>query len=180
MQTPTRTLSPEVLVADAPVVCVSREDVEFLKQQAQRTDRLRSRLCAHMDVEDGLHEMLIVHSLGAYVRPHKHIGKSESLHVLEGEVDLVLFSEDGVINQIVPMGDYGSGRTVYCRLAGGYHTLLIRSDIFVFHETTNGPFNRQDTIFAPWAPAEEDAAAVADYVQQLQQVVTRQSCEDGQ
>ena len=31
--------------------------------------------------------MLIVHPAGAYVRPHKHEGKSESTHVVEGDVD---------------------------------------------------------------------------------------------
>jgi hypothetical protein len=41
----------------------------------------------------------------------------------------------------------------------------------VFHETTNGPFNRADTIFAPWSPEEDDVVAVRAYVEKLKQQV---------
>jgi hypothetical protein len=55
------------------------------------------------------------------------------------------------------MGDYASGRKFYYRSdAQAYHTLIIRSDVLVFHETTQGPFRREDTVFATWAPEDGD------------------------
>jgi hypothetical protein len=33
----------------------------------------------------------------------------------------------------------------------------------VFHETTSGPFRREQTVFAPWSP-DADPAAVAAYL----------------
>ena len=58
---------------------------------------------------DRLHEMLIVHQRGAYVRPHKHPGKMESTHVVKGLVDVVLFDDDGSVRRTIRMGDYASG-----------------------------------------------------------------------
>jgi hypothetical protein len=36
---------------------------------------------------------------------------------------------------------------------------MVISARFVFHETTNGPFNRADTECAPWAPEETDVSS---------------------
>ena len=150
----------EVLYTDDPVVQVSRADIQGLKQAALGNPRRRIRLCGHRDVDATLHEMLIVHTRDTYVRPHKHLGKSESFHVIEGLADIVVFDDSGNVTAVVPMGDYGSGRKFFYRLTDPcFHTLLISSDFFVFHETTNGPFVRADTVFAPWAPEDDDEAA---------------------
>ena len=42
-----------------------------------------------------------------------------------------------------------------------FHTLIIRSDILVFHETTEGPFDRNETVFARWAPEDGDVESVS-------------------
>ena len=157
-------ISAEVLVAEGPLVQVSRADIAALKEQSLESPRRRMRICAHPDTSDRLHEMLIVHPRAAYVRPHKHLNKSESVHIIEGRVDVVFFDDLGKIQAVVRLGDYGSGRTFYYRIGEAcYHTLLITSDFLVFHEVTNGPFRREDTVFAPWGPEETDAAACATF-----------------
>ena len=167
-----KTLNPEVLVADEPIVQVSRPDVEFLKVSAVQNERKRIRLCAHPDVDDRLHEMLIVHAKETYVRPHKHLNKTESVHIIEGLVDVIVFDETGNICEVIRMADYASGHRFYYRMSSPYyHTLLIRSDVLVFHETTNGPFVRTDTVFAPWSPEKSDSAAVKEYMEQMARVV---------
>ena len=164
----------EVLYAEDPVVQVDREDVEFLVSRASQNTRKRIRLCAHRSVNDKLHEMLIVHARDCYVRPHKHTAKSESFHIISGVVDIVLFDEAAKIIEVVPMGDYSTGRKFFYRLADPYyHTLLIQSDFVIFHEITNGPFDRADTIFAPWAPLETDAAAVDAFMKELARTVEK-------
>ncbi|HUI07371.1 MAG TPA: WbuC family cupin fold metalloprotein [Verrucomicrobiae bacterium] len=158
----------EVLYAEDPIVQVDREDIEFLVKRAFGNPRKRIRLCAHKNVGDPLHEMLIVHARDCYVRPHKHAAKSESFHIVRGAVDIVLFDEAARIIEVVPMGDYSTGRKFFYRLADPYyHTLLIHSDYVVFHEITNGPFDRADTIFAPWAPVETDPVAVRSFMNEL-------------
>lgn len=163
-----RKQSDEVLYAEGAVVEVSRTDVGFLVEESRRLERSRIRLCAHSDAGDSLHEMLIVHSRTTYVPPHKHLNKSESFHVIEGTADVVLFEDDGKIRQVVRMGAYGTDRIFYYRLKEPlYHTLLIHSEWFVFHESTNGPFRPEDTRMAPWAPQADDEAAQAGFISSL-------------
>jgi len=158
----------EVLYASDPIVQVDRADIEAMVARAEQNPRRRIRLCAHKDTRDTLHEMLIVHTSDTYVRPHKHLAKSEAFHVICGTFDVVLFDEAGKIVAVVPMGDYASGRKFYYRLADPlYHTLLIHSDRIVFHEITNGPFDRADTLFAPWSPDIDDGDAAREFMKKL-------------
>jgi cupin fold WbuC family metalloprotein len=158
----------EVLYIDQDITQVSKADIEILKQKALSNDHKRIRLCSHRNVNDSLHEMLIIHTKDTYVRPHKHLNKSESLHVIEGSVDIVILDEQGEVTEIIPMSKYPSGRAFYYRMGTAlYHTLLIRSDFLVFHEITKGPFHKSDTVFAPWAPQESDPEACRKYIQNL-------------
>jgi len=160
--------SREVRYATDAVVVVDAGDVAALKEAAAENERRRIRLCAHRSIDDRLHEMVIVHTNATYVRPHKHLGKSESFHVIEGRADVVVFDDEGGVTRVIRMGTFGSGQPFYSRIDEPlFHTLLIRSDVLVFHETTSGPFRRADTVFAPWAPDEGDAAAVTRYLAEL-------------
>jgi len=170
-----RQFSDEVLYCDDKIVKVGRQDIEDLKERAVGNPRSRIRLCAHRGVEDRLHEMLIIHQQGAYVRPHKHLGKTESFHVIEGLVDVVVFNEEGGIREVIEMGDFASGLPFYFRISDAdYHTVLIKSDFLVFHETTSGPFKRPETLFAPWAPPESDGNACNEYTDRLVRAVEDQ------
>jgi cupin fold WbuC family metalloprotein len=160
--------SDEVLYARGSIVDVDRGDIDALISQAESNPRRRIRICAHPDAADPLHEMLIVHARDTYVRPHKHLGKSESFHVVAGIVDVVLLDDDGRFARVIPMGEYGSGRAFFYRLSTAcYHTLRITANFAVFHETTSGPFRREDTVFAPWAPAESELEAVRAYQERI-------------
>lgn len=163
-----RILNPEVLYSEDAIIVVDRLNVDLLKQQSSRNPRKRIRLCAHGSPDDRLHEMLIVHERDAYVRPHKHLEKTESTHIIEGLVDVVLFEDDGRIERVISMGDYASGRAFYFRMEiPVFHTLVIRSNVLVFHETTNGPFDRRNTVFAPWAPEDSDVNFVSAFMADL-------------
>jgi cupin fold WbuC family metalloprotein len=166
-----RTVSDEVLVATGGVVQVRSADVALVVQKGTSNARKRARLCAHPGPDDRLHEMLIVLDRGTYIRPHRHGAKSESFHVIEGELDVVLFHDDGGVRDVVRMGPYGSGRAFFYRLMEPcYHAVLINSPYALFHETTNGPFDRADVDFAPWSPPEGDPR-VAAFVGRLRQAV---------
>lgn len=169
-----RWVSAEVLVADEPIVTVTHTDVAELKERAARNPRRRIRVCAHKNVDDAVHEMLIVMAEGCYIRPHKHVGKSESFHVVEGAVDVVVFDDEGNVTRVLPLGDYSSRGGFYYRSdAALYHTVFIRSAVAVFHETTRGPFRPSDNILAPWSPDEKDSAGVADFLAGLRHVTAQ-------
>ena len=161
-------LNDEVLIAGDIIAQLARPDVESLKKQSLLNERRRIRICTHNQIDDPLHEMFIVHQRDAYVRPHKHLNKSESVHIIEGAVDVVLFDEGGDVMEVIQMGDYRSGRRFYYRISEPrYHTLLITSECLVFHEITNGPFNKADTVFARWAPEEGDLAGREEFMRRV-------------
>jgi cupin fold WbuC family metalloprotein len=170
--TPSRRINNEVYIAEEKLVKVDCAQMNLLKSQAATNPRHRVRLCAHKTPEDRLHEMLIVLTNDVYIRPHKHVNKTESFHVIEGTAIVIFFDENGGIVEVIHIGAVASGKPFYFRNDDDrYHTQLITSDCLVFHETTNGPFNRADTIFAPWSPEEDDVVAVRAYVEKLKQQV---------
>lgn len=168
----TKKINDAIYYPDEPFVNVQKKDIDTLKTEVDNTAFKRNRLCTHSDVEDALHEMFIVLSKNTYIRPAKHLGKAESLHVIEGCADAVFFDESGKITKVVPLGDYASGNRFYYRISTPiYHTLLIKTDFFVFHETTKGPLRKNDTVSAQWAPDEKDIDASRKYVEQLTESV---------
>ncbi len=164
-------ISEEIFYPRKRLVSISQQDVEFLKTQALSNKRKRSRLCAHNHTDDITQEMIIALGKGNYVHPHKHLDKSESFHVIEGSADYIFFDEEGHITDVVPLCEYSSGKRFYYRIADSlYHSLIVTSNVFVFHETTKGPYvqsNRTDTVFAPWAPNEDDKEAAKAYFSEL-------------
>jgi len=151
---------------------LGKKYIQFFKEKASSNKRQKSRLCTHKDINDELHEMFIVHKRNMYVRPHKHLHKSESLHVIEGSAYMIVFDDLGKVIEVTHISDYSSGHKFYYRMNKPfYHTLLITSDFFVFHETTKGPFKRTDTVFAPWSPEENDKVAIKRFIKKLVQSV---------
>lgn len=164
----------EVWVADEPIVRVNAGLLDQLKAQAARNPRRRARLCAHKSVEDRLHEMLIVMAGDMYVHPHKHLAKTESFHVIQGSATIVFFDETGKVEELFKVADQQSGETFYFRNdQPRYHTQIITSDFLVVHEIANGPFRREETVFAPWAPFEHEQDAARAYMAQLQREVAK-------
>jgi cupin fold WbuC family metalloprotein len=158
----------EVIYSDLEIVTAARGDIAHLERLSSVNPRNRIRLCAHRSPDDTLHEMLIVHERSAYVRPHKHPGKIESMHVISGQVDVIVFDDKGDVRQVIEMGDYASGLPFYYRVDTPiFHTLIIRSDVLVFHETTDGPFRPGASVFPDWAPDGSDMIAAGRYIGEL-------------
>ena len=156
------------------VVQASKSLIVDLKARLAQIERGRVRFCAHPNLDDPIHEMLIALSRAVYIRPHSHPGKSESFHAIEGEADVVIFNDQGDIDNVIRMGAYSSARVFYYRLRSPlFHTVVVRSDVFVVHETTHGPFRPEDTVFAPWAPEETTCSAVEAYVKNLDKKISR-------
>jgi cupin fold WbuC family metalloprotein len=168
-----RSESAEVLYPDEDIVVVASADLQELKRLALLNPRQRVRLCAHISPNDRLHEMFIVHAQDCYVRPHKHIKKTESMAVLEGEVDIILFHENGSIRQVIQLGAMDTGKIFYQRLPEEiYHMLIIRTKFLVFHEIIEGPFLRESSIFPEWAPAEQGEASNA-FIDQVESLIRK-------
>lgn len=160
--------SAEVFYSSFPDVCLSQKEVTELCDKAKQVPRGRLRFCLHTEIENPLHEMVIVHPYRAYVPPHKHHGQSESIIILEGILDLVIFNDDGIVAHVVPMGSIGSGRIFHHRLGiPQFHTMLIHSSQVVFTEIKTGPYEPEKTEVAVWAPTANDSKAIGIFLSEL-------------
>lgn len=164
-----RKINDEVFVVSDPIPQIGPADLVLLRRQASTNPRRRARICAHQHNDDVLHEMVIALARGCYIHPHRHVGRSESFNIIEGAVDVVLFSDDGEISDVIEMGDQASRLVFYYRLeSNSFHGLVMRSDILIFQEVTNGPFRAGGTQLADFAPPETDAALAAAYARSIQ------------
>lgn len=144
-----------VFYAHQPVVRVTSGDLAVIRSAAEASPRKRARLCVHPDPQQLLHEMVIVLVAGGYVRPHRHLGRAESFHMMEGQADVVLFDDEGRIIEVIPMGPLDAGRVPFCRInCSRFHSVVVRGAYCTVHETTTGPFIPETTEFASWSPAE--------------------------
>lgn len=151
-----------VFQAEELIIHAGPEEIRFLESKLSSSARKRTRICAHPGPQEKLHEMFIALSRGTYLRPSLHIGKEESLHVLEGAGDYVFFDQKGAIEKVVRLKPYGSGGSFYLRTPPNvWHALVVCSEVLMIHEITTGPFRKEDTVYAPWAPEDTDPAAAA-------------------
>ena len=159
----------EVCVSLNNYLSLSKEDIIRVQKKLNKNNKFR--ICAHKNNSSKIHEMIIFHHRDYYVRPHKHINKTESYHVIKGNFDIIIFDEKGIVVEKIPMGTLDSSKNFYYRIEKSvFHTLLIKSKICIFHETTNGPFKKNQTIFAPWAPKTNNDKIVNIYINNLKKI----------
>jgi cupin fold WbuC family metalloprotein len=167
--------SSEVFLAEGPIAAVGQAELNTLKAAVKASPKRRARINAHPDGDDALHEMIIAIDASSYIRPHKHPGKSEAFHIVEGEVDIVVFDDQGEIERVVALGPPSGSRPFYYRMSTAFfHTLIIRSDLLIVHEITNGPFRPSATVFADFAPEDHETNKAGAYQAELiRRVATR-------
>ena len=143
---------------------LDNDALEFLKEKASIHESKKARICLHKKDSDKVNEMIICTYEGAYVRPHMHIKKSESYHVVEGTFSLIFFDNSGEITKVINIIKDNIMK-VPCAV---WHTMIVTSKYCIIHEVTNGPFNVGNTIFADWSPSEyEDKVIIAKYLKSL-------------
>ena len=166
--------NPEVIFNTQASISLTRQEIEKLVRIAKGNSRNRVRLCVHRTKDEPLHQMFIVHPRYAYVRPHMHVEKSESILILDGDLDYIIFDERGNIKERLEMGAYNSGKHFFQRTGPEIiHTLLIHSEWLVFLELIEGPFVKTETKYAEWSPPESDHDSAADFVRALKRKITK-------
>lgn len=153
------------VLTDSPDV-VDSCIIDELKRAADASPLKRARLCLHRANEDPVHEMLIVLAGDVYIRPHRHLNKPESFHLLAGDVSAIFFNDAGEPEREERLGRSPASPFIYRVTHPVYHTQLAWSQHVVFYECTRGPFLKEETEFAPWAP-EEGLPEAAQYLEAL-------------
>ena len=156
------------------IVQIGSDGVNFLKERVQFCSKNRNLICSHVTADDQLHEMLICVMRDSYIAPAKHVSRAESLHVIEGIADIVFFDEDGNIDKVMELTEPTlSGKFYYRMNTEIYHMLIVRSEFFVFHEVTMGPFDRLSTVQPDWAPDENNQKEVSVFLEEVGKAVDK-------
>lgn len=167
-------INDEVYYACESNFSLSSENIKFLVNVAINSERKRARICIHKENESHLHEMFIAKLKDTFVRPHQNHNKCKSFEVLDGEMDLVIFDNNGVISDVIKLMSYGENECFFYRITDTcYHTVIIKSDYAIFKETITGPFKNSDTIYADWAPMEDDKFEVEIYKKNILNEITK-------
>jgi cupin fold WbuC family metalloprotein len=110
---------------------------------------------------------------GTYVRPHRHADryKSEGFILLRGELALLIFSEDGMVDWTHSRLLSPVTGCVGMEIPPGiWHSLVALAETVIYEvkgQPAGGYVQDSDKDFAPWSPA-EGALEAGAYVQQLE------------
>jgi glucose-6-phosphate isomerase len=155
-------------IHDSDIFALGAKEIEFVKQAAVKDHFGRARLCLHKNQDDKVQEMVIAMMPDTYVRPHRHKGKAESYHLIEGGMTVVLFDEKGNLSRRVTLkADSKESLFAYRVSAGVWHTVVVDTKPVVFHEISAGPYTASGLEFASWSPAETDKEAVKKFIRSL-------------
>jgi len=137
----------------------SRTLLDELAMKASASPRGRAHQNVHASPGDLVQRFFVVANRDSYFRPHRHHTKSELALVLRGSFDILQFDDAGIVEARWTVGE-GAALFAYETPRMTWHTLLARSDGATFLEVKEGPYDPATAVeFAPWAPAEGDAAA---------------------
>lgn len=140
-----------------PVAVVDSHWIAKVKEHAAAEPLGRSRLNMHHDESDQVQEMLIAFRGDSLVQPHRHRGKSESIHVMEGRALIVFFDDEGRMTRRLTVGAAGTGLPPLYRMSSeDWHVVIPLEKSLVVHETSTGPFVRNTDPPPPWAPKDEE------------------------
>jgi cupin fold WbuC family metalloprotein len=150
------------------IALVDASMISTLQSSSDQSDKRRARICMHPSSESVIHEMIITLEKDSYVKPHRHLNKTESYFVIQGEVQLIYFDEEGSIIKSYVLRSYEKGGIFYLRSSNNFwHTLVVNSNQATILEITSGPLQEEETIFASWAPDPETKEKAALYLNSL-------------
>ena len=146
----------------AVIKTYTTEDFAALSGTAAGAERLRSSLNVHESLDAKVQRLFIATQPGTYIRPHRHPEqhKWEFFAVLRGRIDLLVFSDAGDLQRRLALS---AETTPAVEIpAGTFHAYVCMRPGTVALEVKEGAYiPTTEPDFAPWAPAERSAGAVA-------------------
>jgi cupin fold WbuC family metalloprotein len=140
------------------VIFLDQRAIDEFVARARSSPRRRLNLNLHPELSDPIQRFLNAGEPGSYVRPHRHLGERwELFAVLRGQIDVLLFSDDGTVTQRMALRDGGG----VIEIPGAtWHSFIFALPGSVAMEIKPGPYDApSDKEFAAWAPRENDRDA---------------------
>src|SRR5690348_13064021 len=112
---------------------VSSEMIAGLLAKAGSAPRKRMNLNLHAEPGDPINRFLNAGLQGSYVRPHRHRkGKWELLNVLQGRLDVLIFTPEGEVKNRASLSPTGQGVVEIC--GGEWHGVVFGAPAAVILE----------------------------------------------
>lgn len=149
---------------DNPIL--SQENVKEMISLSRQKNNCDLRICLHKNIDEKLHQMVILHNNNVYRRPQKHNRRDETYQIIWGKMALFIFNNKG---EIVQSKILDTKKNFISRINHGYwHLTIPLTKYVIFHEIKSGKFNRSlDSIFPDWAPDGNDKLESTKYYQKL-------------
>ena len=119
---------------------LNKKTIKELKYYSS-INRESKRICLHNNIHQDLHDMIIIDFKHNFLPPHFHRNLSESHHIIEGKLKVLIFNSEGKIinNYILSKTDNILDRVE----KGKCHMLMAITNTVIYHEVNKGPFNRK-------------------------------------
>jgi len=138
---------------------VSTTLLDEMTARSAASPRRRAHHNLHASPADPVQRFVVVAQSDTYIRPHRHMTKSELCTMVRGRFEVVVFDADGTITERTVVGE-GTPNLAYELPSQTWHTLLALTDGAAFVEVKEGPYDPASAAeFAPWAPEEGGATA---------------------
>ena len=129
------------------LVQIKEADLEKIISAAQNSSLRRARFCLHASHEDKVQQMVLAFCHDTRIPIHRHLNKSESFHIIQGQLEVMLYNGKGEIINTIKMGPFQSGLTFVYRInTDVWHTVRPLTDMVIIHEIVAGPFNEKMDI----------------------------------
>ena len=150
---------------------IHNQDLKALAQQAAQSERRRSHLNVHDSLDASVQRLFIATEPDTYMRPHRHpqAHKWEFLMAVQGEIDLLVFNDDGSLAQRESLSATAV-RAVEIP-PNTWHAYVCRQSGTIVLEVKEGAYlPTPEEDFGPWTPAEgsADAPAYAQWMRNAQ------------
>ena len=151
-----RYINSEVYYSEKLPFIVTSSLLDSLRKIAIHNLSGKVRICCHLSADDNLHDMLIALHSKADIRPHSHLYKIESFHIIDGSLKIIIYDAIGKIVESIILSSINyikdDESAFYIKMpAGVIHSVIPITESVIFREVTNGPFKPEDTIYPVWA-----------------------------
>jgi cupin fold WbuC family metalloprotein len=145
-------ISETVYRSSRQLVTVNAKQLAPIIEAAKKSPLKRARLCCHSGQEEKLQEMFIALASGVRIEESVHLRKDESLTVIDGQGTYYFPNEDGSLRETIELSPYNSctpQNSAFFARINRYvpHKIVVSSDYLLIHESTTGPFYKNDTDY---------------------------------
>jgi cupin fold WbuC family metalloprotein len=116
--------------------------------------------------------MFVLYGEDTFIRPNRHLNRDESIFLLDGICDIVFFTDDGHIENVVRLESSSIEYPNFILLpANQFHSVIIRSPEALLFEATTGPFEPSITTYADWSPIETDLIGKQLFLEKIEEFI---------